>query len=117
MNPREWTQWHSVYMHIAGPIWLRTPERHRWTIVHWLNRSQRRCWSDLVSDALCYPETDPCDRHIPALRGERMPRCATTCDWFYHDHSGAHDCACYCGKFQFRASGGARDRAGTAIPT
>ena len=107
---RRWLQNHSVWAHIAAPIWLRIPEKRRWTVVYWLNKSRRRCWSDLVSDALGYHEADPCDVHVPRLRGERAPRCASVCGWFYADHSGEHPCSCYCGKFQFTATEGSRDR-------
>lgn len=107
---KQWFAWHSVWSHVAAPIWLRIPEKHRWTVVHWLDKSRRRCWSDLVSDALGYPEDDPCDVHVPSLRGDATLRCATTCYWSHPDHAGSHDCACYCGKFQFAAPDGAIDR-------
>ena len=107
---RDWFRWHSLYNHLAAPIWTRLPEKHRWTVVHWLDKSRRQCWSDLVSDALCHPEDDACDTHVPRLRGERAPRCASTCDWMHHDHEGKHPCACYCGKFQFTATEGGNER-------
>lgn len=100
---------HSLWAHVVAPLWLRLPEKRRWAVVYWLNKSQRRCWSDLVSDALGYHEKDACDVHVPALRGERKPSCATTCGWSHPDHTGQHDCACYCGKFQFVATRGVRD--------
>lgn len=107
---RQWFRWHSVRSHLLAPIWLRVPEKHRWTFVHWLDRSRRRCWSDLVSDALARPEDDACDVYIPSLRGEKKPRCASVCDWMHPSHAGDHDCSCYCGKFQFAAADGANDR-------
>lgn len=105
---RDWLAWHSIRAHITAPIWLRIPEKWRWKIVHQLNRSQRQCWSDLVSDALAYRESDPCDVHVPRLRGERAPACASVCGWSHPDHDGEHACSCYCGKFQFVAANGAR---------
>lgn len=106
----EWLQWHSVWAHIAAPIWLRVPEKHRWTVVHWLNKSQRRCWSSLVSDALTHREADPCDTHVPSLRGTDGSYCASVCGWMHPDHAGDHACNCYCGKFRFAATEGANDR-------
>jgi hypothetical protein len=107
---RDWLALHSVRSHIVAPIWLRIPEKHRWTIAHWLNRSRRTCWADLVDDALARPESDPCDVHIPSLPGVRKPRCASVCWWSHPEHTGEHDCSCYCNKFQFTATDGARDR-------
>lgn len=106
---RVWLQRHELWMHIAAPIWLRIPEKRRWTIVYWLNKSKRWCWSDLVSDALGYHESDPCDVHVPRLRGDRAPHCASVCEWFHHEHTGVHACNCYCGKFQFVADRGGRE--------
>lgn len=107
---RKWLEWHSPYSHIAAPIWVRIPEKQRWTIVHWLNKSRRHCWSDLVSDALTYRESDPCDTRFPRLRGERAPRCASICDWSHPEHAGEHACSCYCGKFEFTAPDGCHER-------
>ena len=107
---RRWLEWHSLYSHIAAPLWLRIPEKRRWTIVGWLNKSHRRCWSTLVSDALAVPESDPCDVYVPRLRSEKAPRCASVCDWMHPDHTAEHACSCYCGKFQFTATDGALDR-------
>ena len=107
---RLWYIDHSIWRHVAAPIWLRVSEKHRWTVVHWLNKSRRRCWSDLVSDALTNREADPCDTRVPNLRADRAPRCASTCDWMHPDHAGEHDCSCYCGKFQFLANDGANER-------
>jgi hypothetical protein len=111
---REWLRWHSLYHHLTAPLWRRLPERRRWAVVHWLDRSRRRCWGSLVDAALCSAEDDPCDVRVPALRGEQPLRCATTCGWSHVEHTGPHTCACYCGKFMFRATEGARDRAGAA---
>lgn len=105
---RVWFQNHEVWPHLVAPIWTRLPEKHRWTIVHWLDKSRRRCWSDLVSDALAYHESDPCDMNVPRLRGERELRCASVCGWMHPTHTGEHSCACYCGKFQFVAAEGSR---------
>lgn len=111
---RKWLACHSVWQHLAAPVWSRIPEKHRWTVVHWLNRSSRRCWSHLVDDALTCREEDACDTNVPSLRGSRDLDCARTCHWLggraVHDHEGEHDCRCYCGKFQFRATEGADDR-------
>lgn len=85
----EWLAWHSVWQHVAAPIWLRVPEKHRWTVVHWLDKSPHRCWSTLVSDALAEREDDPCDTCVPSLRARRDPYCGTTCWWMHPDHSGA----------------------------
>jgi hypothetical protein len=106
---RNWLALHSARAHVVAPIWLRIPEKRRWAIVHWLNRSRRQCWADLVDDALARPESDPCDVHIPSL--QREPRCASVCGWWHPDHTGEHTCSCYCNKFQFAATDGARDRA------
>jgi hypothetical protein len=100
---RKWLAWHSVRAHITAPIWLRIPEKQRWTIVNWLDKSRRRCWSELVSDALAVPQDDPCDVSVPTLRADGAPRCAAVCGWLHPDHAGDHDCSCYCGKFQFTA--------------
>lgn len=110
----KWLQWHSLWSHVVAPIWLRIPEKRRWLIVTWLDRSQKRCWADLVSDALAYPASDSCDVHVPQIRGDRAPRCASICDWSHPQHSGEHACSCYCGKFQFTATAGAVDRRGAA---
>lgn len=109
---REWFRWHSVYAHIAAPIWLRIPEKHRWTIVYRFDKSRRRCWSDLVSDALAYREDDPCDTHVPPVQitSDGAARCKSVCDWSHPDHTGEHPCACYCGKFQFVAPNGSIER-------
>lgn len=111
---RIWLQDHSVKAHIMAPIWLRVPEKRRWMVVYWLNRSQRQCWSDLVSDALAWPESDPCNVHFPSLHGEHALRCASVCEWGHPDHVGEHQCYCYCGKFQFVAPRGATDSGGAA---
>lgn len=110
--PRLWLWYldHSVYQHIAAPIWTRIPEKARWRIVAWLNHSRRRCWADLVSDALTHREKDDCDTHVPSLR-PTSTHCASVCDW--GGHSGVHDCSCYCGKFQFLAAEGSEDRRAT----
>lgn len=110
MSARGWLADHSIRAHVVAPIWLRLGEKRRWTVVHWLNKSKRQCWSDLVTDALAYPEDDSCDVHVPRLRGERAPRCASVCDFMHPDHAGKHDCSCYCGKFQFAATDGALER-------
>lgn len=107
---RRWLEWHSVYSHLAAPIWIHIPEKYRWTVVHWLDKSRRRCWSDLVSDALTHREDDACDIRVPRLRGERAQRCASVCDWMHPDHAGEHTCGCYCGKFRFTAADGANER-------
>src|SRR5690348_15404005 len=78
---KDWLEWHSIRSHIMAPIWLRIPEKSRWTVVHWLDKSRHQCWADLVSDALACREKDACDVHVPRLRGERAPRCASVCDW------------------------------------
>lgn len=105
---RRWFEWHSIWQHLAAPVWLRIPEKHRWTVVSWLDKSRRRCWADLVSDALAVRQDDACDISVPSLRAEREPRCASVCGWMHPEHAGTHDCACYCGKFQFTASSGGR---------
>jgi hypothetical protein len=105
-----WLRTHSIWQHVAAPVWLRVPERHRWTIVTWLNKSRRRCWSDLVSDALTVRTSDCCDTYVPSLLGERNPACASVCGWGYPAHTGEHPCSCYCGKFQFTATEGSCDR-------
>ena len=107
---RKWLEWHSLYSHLAAPLWLRIPEKHRWTIVHHLDKSRRRCWSDLVSDALAAHEDDPCDVNVPSLRAGSQPACASTCYWIGHE--GKHACACYCGKFQFTAADSYGERRG-----
>lgn len=110
---RVWLQGHSLWAHIVAPIWLRVPEKRRWTVVNWLNKSRRRCWSDLVSDALAYREDDACDIHVPTLRAGRVPDCASVCGWLHADHTGEHPCACYCGKFQFIAAEGSQAQQGS----
>lgn len=105
-----WLEDHSVWKHIVAPIWMRLPEKWRWAIVHELDKSRHQCWCNLVDAAIAWREKDPCDVSTPSLRGERAPRCATTCDWSHPVHTGEHDCACYCGKFQFTAPDGAIDR-------
>lgn len=107
---KRWLQYHSIWQHVAAPLWLRIPEARRWKIVGWLDRSQRQCWADLVSDALAYREDDACDVHVPRLLGERAPACASLCGWSHPDHNGEHACSCYCGKFQFVATLGANER-------
>lgn len=101
---------HSLWKHIAASVWLRIPEKRRWTIVGLLDKSQRRCWADLVSDAMAYPERDACDVHVPPLRGDRALDCASVCGWSHPTCTGEHACRCYCGKFQFTAPDGAIDR-------
>lgn len=101
---RRWLEWHSVWSHIAGPIWVRIPEKHRWRVVDWLNKSDRRCWGNLVDDALAVPEKDACDISVPGLRDDRGPSCAETCGWMHPQHTGTHECGCYCGKFRFTAT-------------
>lgn len=110
---RKWLQWHSVYSHIAAPIWLRIPEETRWRIVDWLNKSRRRCWPDLVAAAIAYHWDDYCNVHFPRLSTDRAPHCASVCDWMHPDHAGIHPCRCYCGKFQFTATDGALERQAT----
>jgi hypothetical protein len=108
---RLWLMDHSIWQHVAAPAWLRVPEKWRWWTVDKLNRSQQRCWSTLVSDAMTHREDDACDTHVPSLRGgEDAARCKSVCDWFHPDHAGQHACACYCGKFQFTASDGLSER-------
>lgn len=107
---RRWFEWHSAWSHIAAPIWLRVPERARWRIVYRLNRSRRRCWCDLVDDALCYREKDACDIHVPTLRPTGAGRCGSVCGWSHPSHVGEHACSCYCNKFQFVATEGAIER-------
>jgi len=102
---------HSIRAHVVAPVWLRLPARVRWAVVHLLNRSRRQCWSDLVDAALAPHEDDACDVRVPGLRGERAPRCATVCGWSHPEHVGEHACSCYCNKFQFTATNGARERA------
>lgn len=107
---KHWFIYHSLWHHLAAPIWTRIPERHRWTVVHWLDKSRRRCWANLVSDALTLREDDACDTHVPSLRGDDGAHCRSVCDWMHPTHSGEHDCSCYCGKFQFAAHEGGLDR-------
>lgn len=95
---------HSIRAHIVAPIWLRLPQRTRWAVVRLLNRSNRRCWSSLVDDALPHREQDMCDVRVPSLRGNNAERCASVCDWAHPLHEGEHDCSCYCGKFRFTAT-------------
>lgn len=112
---RVWLQHHSLRSHLLAPIWLRVPEKHRWTVVSRLNKSRRQCWCDLVDAALACHERDACDVSVPGPRSERAPRCASACDWSHPDHTGEHPCACYCGKFQFTApDGGIERRVGQA---
>jgi len=107
-----WLTYHSLQSHILGPIWVSIPQKARWKIVVWLDRSRRRCWSDLVSDAMAEREDDACDIHTPSLRPGPAPRCASTCEWFgpAGQHEGQHECGCYCGKFEFIAPNGRHDR-------
>jgi hypothetical protein len=107
---RLWLLDHSIYSHVVAPVWTRMPEKWRWSVVYWLDKSRRQCWSDLVSDALTHREDDACDTHIPRLIGTRAPACASVCDWSHFDHAGEHPCSCYCGKFQFTATDGAIER-------
>jgi hypothetical protein len=113
MKARDWLHQHTIRAHLLAPIWLRIPEKRRWTIVSWLDKSQRRCWSDLVGDALASPELDACDVHVPALPPSRPPHCASVCYWSHTDHVGEHDCSCYCGKFRFAATQGLTSRTST----
>lgn len=106
---RDWLAWHSITKHVWAPIWLAIPEKRRWDTAHLLNKSRRYCWSDLVSDALTHRESDPCDTHTPTLR-KTSERCGSVCGWMHPDHKGAHDCGCYCGKFQFSATEGSIER-------
>jgi hypothetical protein len=110
VTPR-WLRYHSVRSHLVAPIWRRVPERVRWEIVHHLNKSQHRCWCDLVDAALCQREDDACDVSIPPRR-EAEPYCSRVCGYSHFEHAGSHACACYCGKFQFQATDGAIDRRG-----
>ena len=98
---KTWLTYHSLWQHVAVPVWRRIPEKHRWTVVSWLNRSERRCWCDLVEDALCRPEPSgcACDERVPDPR-PRTTRCATECGMFKH-LPGERSCACYCGKYRF----------------
>lgn len=107
-----WLDEHSLRRHIFGPLWLRIPERRRWSIVGLLNKSRHFCWSDLVTAALGWHEVDACETHLPTI--ERAPRCASICDWMSDDHRGAHACSCYCGKFRFDATEGSADRRGVS---
>lgn len=103
----KWLEYHQIHKHILGPIWSRIPEKRRWDIVYFLNRSKRFCWSDLVHAALNWFEDDPCDRALPLPNGSGE-HCRTKCGWFKGpDYEGVHLCECYCGKFQFRATEGA----------
>lgn len=99
---RLWFQDHSIRQHLLAPIWVRIPEKRRWDVVHWLNKSDRRCWCDLVEAALVYREKDDCDTRIPFFGAERAQHCATVCG-FMHDHA-AEGCRCYCGKFEILAA-------------
>jgi hypothetical protein len=101
---------HSVVAHVVAPLWVRVPEKRRWRIVHRLDKSRERCWSDLVDAALTHSESDACDIKTPL--GCAADRCKSVCDWGHLDHAGEHDCSCYCGKFQFRTPEGSRDRDG-----
>lgn len=110
---RLWFRDHDLRAHVVAPIWVRLPEKWRWTVVTWLNRSQTRCWSSLVDAALLtYREDDACDIRTPL--GCSAGRCATTCDWIggakLGDHVGEHACSCYCGKFEFTAPEGGDER-------
>lgn len=110
---RSWLHWHSLSAHIVAPIWIRIPEKWRWSIVHRLDKSRKVCWSSLVDAALTTGrEDDACDVSTPL--GCSAGDCATTCYFMggqvRHDHEGEHDCSCYCGKFQFVAAEGADDR-------
>ena len=109
MSLRKWFDWHSIHAHLFAPIWLRIPERLRWKIASWLNSSPRQCWCDLVDAALYYPEEDPCDIHLP-LPTRKAFYCQTECSWSHPEHTGRHECACYCGKFEFMTREGAIDR-------
>ena len=100
---------HSLRAHLLAPIWKRIPEKQRWTVVHWLNKSTHYCWCDLVDAALCWHNDDSCDTALPTHSGKN-DRCKTVCDWSHPDHFGEHDCSCYCGKFQFLAPEGAINR-------
>ena len=40
----DWLAFHSVRSHVVAPIWLRIPEKHRWTIAHWLNATQSEAY-------------------------------------------------------------------------
>jgi hypothetical protein len=114
VRARRWISYHSVQSHLIAPIWLRIPEKRRWAIVTRLDRSRHRCWSDLVMDALAEREDDACDVSTPQLRaGKTPPDCASVCSWYgaAGQHEGEHECGCYCGKFQFVAPDGIRDRA------
>lgn len=104
-----WWQHHDLWQHVAAPVWLRLPEKWRWRIVGRLDKSQRRCWADLVTDALAEREDDPCYVSVPELR-PTSAGCADRCDWSHFEHTGEHDCGCYCGKFRFRAIDGYLDR-------
>ena len=109
---RGWLREHSIKAHIVVAVWVRVPEKWRWRIVHRLDRSRQRCWSSLVDAALCYREDDACDVRTPL--GCAAGDCGATCYWVggrvVGDHIGSHDCACYCGKFQFRATEGGDER-------
>lgn len=110
---KTWLAEHTIRAHIVGPLWACIPEKTRWHIVTWLNRSPDRCWCDLVDAALCWHrERDACDIPTP-LGSDKGARCKSVCDWSHSDHVGEHDCACYCGKFQFLAPEGAIDRKAT----
>lgn len=112
MSAASWFRVHLASSHIVAPVWLRVPETWRWKIVHRLDRSRKRCWSDLVDAALAQPEADACDVRTPL--GCDASNCSTTCYFvggaFHGDHIGQHACSCYCGKFQFTAATGADDR-------
>lgn len=103
---------HSIRAHVVAPIWARVPEKTRWRIVAWLNRSQGRCWCDLVDAAMCWHHDtdDACGVPTPLIGSDKAARCKSVCDWSHPDHTGEHDCACYCAKFQFLAPDGAIDR-------
>ena len=107
-----WIDQHSIVDHIVAPLWLRVPEKLRWRIVNRLDRSQDRAWCNLVDAALAEPEEDACDVSNP-LRSTAS-HCKTDCHFF--GHSGEHDCACYCGKFEFRAMEGYDDRTSMGRP-
>ena len=104
---KRWFSDHSVIAHIAAPLWLKVAPKMRWRIVYWLNRSKKRCWCDLASDALAEPQDDACDVSVPWILVNK-PSCASTCYTF--GHGGEHNCRCYCGKFEFTAPDGYEER-------
>lgn len=95
-------QYHDLPRHILVPLWARVPERARWAVAHFLNRSQRWEWCTLVDAALKPTDgDDPCDGKLPTMAGLDGP-CRNVCGWL-HNHSGGTQCACYCGKFTWSA--------------